>query len=33
VADSISEALMKWLMLLGTVLWFASAPFWLKEND
>ena len=30
---SLAEPMMKWIMLLGTILWFAAAPFWLKEND
>lgn len=30
---ALAESPMKWLMLLGTLLWFGSAPFWLKEND
>jgi len=22
----------KWLMLLGTILWFVTAPFWMDKN-
>ncbi len=22
----------KWLMLLGTILWFSSAPFWMNKK-
>jgi hypothetical protein len=22
----------KWLMLLGTILWFVTAPFWMNKN-
>ncbi len=29
----IAEAPMKAIMLVGTVTWFLSAPFWLKESD
>jgi len=29
----LSEAAMKALMLAGTILWFATAPFWLKAGD
>ena len=29
----ISEGPMKWTMLFATVLWFATAPFWLKGGS
>ncbi len=28
-----SDGLMKNLMFAGTLLWFAAAPYWLKEDD
>ncbi|GGD04833.1 hypothetical protein [Hyunsoonleella pacifica] len=30
--DKIEVANMKMLMLIGTILWFASTPFWMKEE-
>ncbi len=33
LAKSMAEGPMKWIMLAGSILWFATAPFWLKEND
>ena len=23
----------KWLMIIGTLLWFASAPFWMNKKE
>jgi hypothetical protein len=31
--SAISEGLFKGLMLAGTLLWFATAPQWLREDD
>jgi hypothetical protein len=28
--QALGEAPMKWVMLLAAVLWFATAPFWMK---
>lgn len=30
--DSITLDMHKWLMLLGTILWFATAPFWMNKK-
>lgn len=30
--DKIDLATVKMLMLIGTVLWFVSTPFWMKEK-
>jgi hypothetical protein len=30
---ALGEAPMKWLMLLSTLVWFATAPFWMKGGD
>nr|WP_298991218.1 hypothetical protein [uncultured Polaribacter sp.] len=30
--DKIDLATVKMLMLIGTVLWFVSTPFWMKEE-
>ncbi|MFD2727689.1 hypothetical protein [Hyunsoonleella rubra] len=29
----IEAANMKSIMLIGTILWFATTPFWLKEDE
>ncbi|MGB5417466.1 hypothetical protein [Algibacter sp.] len=29
----IEEANMKTFMLIGTILWFVTTPFWLKEDE
>ena len=29
----IEVAIMKMLMLIGTILWFAATPFWMKEEE
>jgi uncharacterized membrane protein (Fun14 family) len=30
---TIEVANMKMLMLIGTILWFAATPFWMKEEE
>ena len=30
---TIEEANMKTLMLIGTIMWFAATPFWMKEEE
>jgi hypothetical protein len=30
--DTLDKTIMKNLMLLGTILWFASVPFWMGRN-
>lgn len=30
--DKIEVSRMKTLMLIGTILWFATTPFWMKEE-
>ena len=32
-ADTISFDLHTDLMIIGTILWFASSPFWIKEKE
>lgn len=32
-ASSVSDSMVKSLMLVGTVLWFVTAPQWLREDD
>ena len=29
---SITLEMHKWLMLLGTILWFSTAPFWMNKE-
>ena len=31
-SGSITFDLHKWLMLLGTILWFSTAPFWMNKK-
>jgi len=31
-SGSITLDMHKWLMLLGTILWFVTAPFWMNKN-
>jgi hypothetical protein len=31
-SGSITLDMHKWLMLLGTILWFVSAPFWMNKK-
>jgi hypothetical protein len=30
---NIEETSMKTLMLIGTIVWFVTTPFWLKEDE
>jgi hypothetical protein len=30
--DSITLDMHKWLMLLGAILWFVTAPFWMNKK-
>lgn len=30
---TIEETTMKTLMLIGTIIWFVTTPFWLKEDE
>lgn len=32
-SGAVSEGVVKGLMVAGTVLWFAAAPHWLREDD
>lgn len=31
--ETIEPASMKTIMLVGTILWFVTAPFWIKEEE
>jgi hypothetical protein len=31
-SESITLDMNKWLMLLGTILWFGTAPFWMNKK-
>ena len=31
-SESITLDMNKWLMLLGTILWFGTAPFWMNKE-
>lgn len=31
-SGAISLDINKWLMLLGTILWFSTAPFWMNKK-
>lgn len=33
LAQSVDKSQMQGLMLVGTVLWFASAPFWMGKSE
>jgi hypothetical protein len=33
LAQAMGEAPMKLIMLLSTVVWFTTAPFWMKAGD
>ena len=31
-SGSLTSSTQQWLMFIGTVLWFASAPFWMNKR-